>query len=143
MLRKNYLPEVIMLQGLMMRVITILTVVIMAVAQLASPAQAVQLNGNYTEDGRAVVSVLRTSLQDFDDPDAAQAAQTEAKLAIEEFTGRYHADRYKKMISFTTLRTVFNTLASNYRSSRPLKESRQERVLAQLDQVERALEVGR
>lgn len=132
-----------MLKGLMTRVFTILTIVIMAVAQLASPAQAVQLTGNYAEDGQAVVTVLRASLQDFEDPEAAQVAQTEAKQAIEDFTGRYHADRYKKMVSFTTLRTVFNTLASNYRSTRPLKESRQERVLAQLDQVERALGLGR
>ncbi len=132
-----------MLKGLMKRVLTIVAVVILAMVQGIGPAQAVQLTGDYTQDGQAVVSVLRTSLQDFEDEAAAEAAREEAEQAIKDFTGRYHADKYKKMISFTTLRTVFNTLASNYRTSRPLKESRQERVLDQLDQAERALSVGR
>lgn len=132
-----------MLKGLVTRVLTILTVAILVVAQWMSPAQAVQLTGNYTEDGQAVVAVLRASLQEFDDQEEAAAARIEAQEAIKGFTGRYHADRYKKMVSFTTMRTVFNTLASNYRSPRPLKADRQARVLDQLDQAERALSVGR
>lgn len=132
-----------MLKGLITRVLTLWVVGIIALTALISPVQAVQLTGNYTEDGKAVVSVLRTALQDFEDEAAQAAAETEARAAITDFSGRYHADRYKKMISFTTLRTVFNTMASNYRTGRPLKESRQERALEQLEKAERALELGR
>lgn len=132
-----------MLKGFIKRTITVLIAVILGMMASIGPVQAVELTGNYTEDGKAVVSVLRSALQEFEDEAAREEAEAEAKQAITDFAGRYHEDRYKKMISFTTIRTVFNTMASNYRTGRPLKENRQERVLSQLDQVDRALELGR
>lgn len=103
-----------------------------------APAQAVQITGNYTSDSQAIVTALRASLADPTD----ESATTEAKDAISTFYSRYHGRRYEKLQSYNTFRTVFNTLASNYRSPRPLRPAAAERVLTQLDRIERDLGRG-
>lgn len=102
------------------------------------PAQAVQLTGNYVPDSQAMVTALRASVQDPTNEDVV----AEAKEAINDFYSRYHGNRYEKLQSFNTFRTVFNTLASNYRSPRPLRPAAVERVMTQLDRIERDVARG-
>jgi photosystem II Psb27 protein len=103
-------------------------------------AEAVQLKGSYTQDGQTVIQVLRAAVEA--PSEEAERAALEAQAAMDAFNGRYHGDRYDKMQSYTTLRTVFNTLASSYRVKRPLTEEKKERVLAQLRRAEAGLQTA-
>jgi len=103
-------------------------------------AEAVQLKGPYSQDGLTVIAVLRAALEA--PKEEAESAALEAQAAMDAFNGRYHGVRYDKMQSYTTLRTVFNTLASSYRVNRPLNEEKKERVLAQLRRAEAGLETA-
>ncbi|MDX2272098.1 MAG: photosystem II protein Psb27 [Cyanobacteriota bacterium] len=108
------------------------------------PGNAAQLTGKYTEDGLLLVNTLRTALTDSDSLGGLESSQAEAQQVIESFAGRYHGARFDKMASFTTLRTVSNTLASVYRSpgKRPLKPEQVTRVLTQLNRAEADLKRG-
>ncbi len=132
-----------MLKGFIKRVMSWILLTCLVVMGAMMPAQALQLTGSYQEDGQAVVKVIRTYLEPKDDKtQEAIAAQTEeAEAAIEAFYSRYRG-RYGSTQSFTTLQTVFNTLASNYRARsqpRALKPAQKDRVLTQLDRAEVAL----
>jgi len=105
-------------------------------------AEAVQLKGSYTQDGQTVIQVLRTAVEAPKGSEEAERAALEAQAAMDAFNSRYHGDRYDKMQSYTTLRTVFNTLASSYRVKRPLTEEKKERVLAQLRRAEAGLQTA-
>ncbi|MEN9204992.1 MAG: hypothetical protein Q6K99_00925 [Thermostichales cyanobacterium BF4_bins_65] len=107
-----------------------------------TPAEAVRLKGSYVEDGKTVIEVLRTAVQAPEGTEEAQAAALEAQQAMDAFNSRYHGDRFDKKQSYTTLRTVFNTLASSYRMGRPLTEEKKERVLSQLRRAETGLETA-
>ncbi len=115
-----------------------LALLLALVSMWAMPAQAVQLTGNYVPDSQAMVTALRASVQDPTNEEVV----AEAREAINDFYSRYHGNRYEKLQSFNTFRTVFNTLASNYRSPRPLRPAAIERVMAQLDRIERDVARG-
>ena len=115
-----------------------LVVALLSVSTWIMPAQAVQITGNYVTDSQGVVAALRASLTD----PSNEAVVAEAQESINGFYSRYHGNRYEKLQSFNTFRTVFNTLASNYRSPRPLKPDAAERVLTQLERIERDVARG-
>ncbi len=115
-----------------------IALIVSLVSTWVMPAQAVQLTGNYVPDSQAMVTALRASVQEPTNEEVV----AEAKEAINDFYSRYHGNRYEKLQSFNTFRTVFNTLASNYRSPRPLRPAAIERVMAQLDRIERDVARG-
>lgn len=117
---------------------------ILVVAGILLPAQAIQITGQYSEDGIQVITVLRSALSPLETPEESDLAKTEADAAMQAFSARYHGPRFDKKLSYTTLRTIFNTVASNYRSKaqRPLKEDKVQRILDQLQQAEVALKRG-
>jgi photosystem II Psb27 protein len=118
--------------------------VLLIVVGILLPAQAMQMTGQYSEDGIQVITVLRSALSPLETPEASELAKTEADAAMQAFSARYHGPRFDKKLSYTTLRTIFNTVASNYRSKvqRPLKEEKVQRILDQLKQAEVALKRG-
>ncbi|MEN9223872.1 MAG: photosystem II protein Psb27 [Thermostichus sp. HHBFW_bins_43] len=129
-----------MLKSLFLRLVGLLLSVTLFLGWVSPEAQAARLTGKYYEDGMTMIQTLRTVLSEGDPLMNPEEARAEAMEAIQEFSGRYHGQRYDKLQSFTTLRTVFNTLASQYRmSNRPLKPEQVERVLMQLDRAEVAL----
>lgn len=110
------------------------------------PARALDLTGNYVNDGNAVIEVLRAYVDPETDlePSVLDQRIAESQEAIESFYSRYRG-RYAKTRSFTTFQTIFNTLASNYRGRtqpRALKPDQKTRVLTQLDQAKVALSRG-
>jgi photosystem II Psb27 protein len=132
-----------MIQSFLTRIVTTLLLVVLILVGSIQSSPAVTFTGDYQTDGQAVIASLRESLGEFETEAEGVAALEDAKEAIEGFYARYHGPRYTKMQSFTTLRTVFNTLASNYRTERPLRDSQSDRVLQQLSQAEAALQRGR
>ena len=129
-----------MLKTFFLRLVSLLLSVALLLGSASSVAQAARLTGKYYEDSMTLIQTLRTILSEGDPLMNPEEARAEAMQAIQEFSGRYHGHRYDKLQSFTTLRTVFNTLASQYRtSSRPLNPEKVERVLMQLDRAELAL----
>ncbi|GAB4212893.1 MAG: hypothetical protein OHK0012_08020 [Synechococcales cyanobacterium] len=122
--------------------VSVLLLIALVVPLWSAPAQAIRLKGPYNEDGLEVIRVLREALDTPDDSDQAADAHSEAQAAMDAFNGRYHGDRFDKMQSYTTLRTVFNTLASTYRVGRPLTAEKKERVLAQLRRAESGFETA-
>lgn len=132
-----------MLKTFLLRLVSLLLSVTLLVGLVSPGAQAARLTGKYYEDSMTIIQTLRTVLSEGDPAMNPEEARAEAMQAIQEFAGRYHGQRYDKLQSFTTLRTVFNTLASQYRTSnRPLQPEKVERVLMQLDQAEMALRRG-
>jgi photosystem II Psb27 protein len=106
---------------------------------LAASVAASQLTGNYLADGQALIASIRTAVSG--QAESQDEAESAALDLIDAFSSRYHGDRFTKLQSYTTLRTIFNTVASSYRGSmkRPLKPTQVERVLSQLDKAEEAL----
>ncbi|NJK62277.1 MAG: photosystem II protein Psb27 [Synechococcaceae cyanobacterium SM2_3_1] len=132
-----------MIQSFFTRIVSTLLLVVLILVGSIQSSPAITFTGDYLSDGQAVIASLRESLGEFETEEAGVAAHEDAKVAIEGFYARYHGPRYTKLQSFTTLRTVFNTLASNYRTERPLRDSQSNRVLQQLSQAEAALQRGR
>ncbi len=129
-----------MLKTFFRRLVGLLLSVTLALSWATSSAQAARLTGKYYEDSMTLIQTLRTVLSEGDPVMNPEEARVEVMEAIQEFAGRYHGHRYDKLQSFTTLRTVFNTVASHYRTSkRPLDPEKVERVLMQLDRAELAL----
>ncbi|MFS8854415.1 photosystem II protein Psb27 [Synechococcus sp. H55.7] len=129
-----------MLKTFFLRLVGLLLSVILVLGWTTASAQAARLTGKYYEDSMTLIQTLRTVLSEADPVMNPAEARAEAMEAMQEFAGRYHGQRYDKLQSFTTLRTVFNTLASQYRTSnRPLNPEKVERVLMQLDRAELAL----
>ncbi len=104
------------------------------------------LTGNYPEDTKAVVNSLRYAVGlDPKDPNKT-AAQTDARYKINAFASRYRRDQDKLgLVSFTTLRTALNALASYYNGTtkRSVPPKIRDRVLLELDRTELALDQGR
>ncbi|MGY3169810.1 photosystem II Psb27 protein [Thermostichus sp. MS-CIW-19] len=129
-----------MLKPFFLRFLGLLLSVTLMLGWATASAQAARLTGKYYEDSMTLIQTLRTVLSEADPVMNPEEAQVQAMEAIQEFAGRYHGHRYDKLQSFTTLRTVFNTVASHYRTSkRPLDPEKVERVLMQLDRAELAL----
>ncbi len=132
-----------MIQSFFTHIVTTLLLVVLILVGSIQSSPAITFTGDYQTDGQAVITSLRESLDQFETEEEGAAALADAKEAIEGFYARYHGPRYTKMQSFTTLRTIFNTLASNYRTERPLRDNQSDRVLEQLSQAEVALQRGR
>ncbi|MFS8860377.1 photosystem II protein Psb27 [Synechococcus sp. H60.3] len=129
-----------MLKTFFLRLLGLLLSVILVLGWTTASAQAARLTGKYYEDSMTLIQTLRTVLSEADPVMNPAEARAEVMEAMQEFAGRYHGHRYDKLQSFTTLRTVFNTVASHYRTSnRPLDPEKVERVLMQLDRAELAL----
>ncbi|MEN9202276.1 MAG: photosystem II protein Psb27 [Thermostichus sp. DG_1_6_bins_120] len=129
-----------MFKTLFLRFLGLLLSITLLLGLMIPEVQAARLTGKYYEDSMTMIQTLRTVLSEGDPAMNPEEARAEAMEAIQEFAGRYHGQHYDKLQSFTTLRTVFNTLASQYRmSNRPLKPEQMERVLMQLDRAEVAL----
>ncbi|MCS6782170.1 MAG: photosystem II protein Psb27 [Gloeomargarita sp. SKYBB_i_bin120] len=103
------------------------------------------LSGDYVQDTLQLVQTLRRAVAlSEDDPNKA-AIQSETRQRINDFAAHYRRDsRVSSLLSFTTLRTVLNSLAGHYSSypGRPLPEKLKNRINEQLDQVELALKRG-
>ncbi len=103
------------------------------------------LSGNYREDTLAVVTSLRNAIQAPDKDPSKAAAQSEARLKINDFAARYRRDTaLAKLSSFTTMRTALNSLAAHYSSypNRPLPQKLKDRLEYEFKQVEAALRRG-
>lgn len=109
----------------------------------ASAANASEgLTGNYREDTLSLVNSLRTALELPDGTAEKSAAQSEARLLINDFASRYRRNgALIKLSSFTTMRTALNSLAGHYSSypNRPVPEKLKTRLEQEFKQVESAL----
>lgn len=103
------------------------------------------LSGDYTQDTLQLVQTLRQAVAlPEDDPNKA-AIERETRQRINDFAAYYRRNsQVASLLSFTTLRTVLNSLAGHYSSypGRPLPEKLKNRINEQLDQVELALKRG-
>ncbi|MEM6446128.1 MAG: photosystem II protein Psb27 [Cyanobacteria bacterium P01_D01_bin.123] len=123
----------------------VLLVAVLFVSGCATVPGADLMTGNYTTDVQTVVDSLRSTVDTpVDAPDFAEA-RAQARSVIDAFSSRYSANTYNNRQSFTTLRTVFNTLGSYYRGegTRSPNAKKLDRVRAELDRVEKALSLGR
>lgn len=127
------------------RLLRLIVTVALSLMLLLPTVQAAPLTGDYVEDGLHVIQTLRTAIIETDSAAAKEQSEDEASAAIRAFSSRYHGAKYTKRLSFTTLRTVFNTMASKYQSSfkRPFKPDQMERLQSQLNLAEAALKQGR
>lgn len=103
------------------------------------------LSGNYQQDTLAVVQSLRTAIELPEDAPEKAAAQSEARLLINDFASRYRRDpAISKLRSFTTMRTALNALAGHYSSypNRPVPDKLKQRLEQEFKQVELAVKRG-
>lgn len=104
------------------------------------------LTGNYVEDTQAVVNSMRYAVNLPPNAADKKVAQADTRYKITAYASRYRRDSEKLgLISFTTLRTALNALASYYNGTtkRSVPEKVRDRVLVELDRVESALAQGR
>jgi len=104
------------------------------------------LTGNYVEDTNAVIKSLRYAVNlPADAPDRA-SAESDAHYKINAYAARYRINSDKSSLySYTTMRTVLNTLAGYYNgnSRKSVPPKTKERVLLELERAENALNQGR
>lgn len=103
------------------------------------------LSGDYTQDTLQLVQTLRQAVSLPDDDPNKAAIQNATRQQINDFAAHYRRDsQVSGLLSFTTMRTVLNSLAGHYSSypGRPLPEKLKNRINEQLDQVELALRRG-
>ncbi len=108
----------------------------------ASAATVGGLTGNYRDDALALIGSLRTALELPDGTAEKSAAQSDARLLINDFASRYRrSGTLTKLSSFTTMRTALNSLAGHYSSypNRPVPEKLKTRLEQEFKQVESAL----
>ncbi len=111
-------------------------------ASAANASTSVGVTGNYRDDTLALISSLRTALELPDGTAEKSAAQSDARLLINDFASRYRRDGgLIKLSSFTTMRTALNSLAGHYSSypNRPVPEKLKTRLEQEFKQVESAL----
>ncbi len=123
--------------------VLVILIGLMGVAPDASATTA--LSGDYRQDTTAVVNSLRDSIQlPADSPDRS-SSQSEARQLINDFTARYRRDAsVAKLSSYTTMRTVLNSLAGHYSSypNRPVPQKLRDRLEQEFKQIEVALNRG-
>lgn len=115
------------------------------IGSVPSAMAAIDLTGDYRQDTSAVVSSLRASIQLPDDSPDRSAAQTEARQLINDFTARYRRNgSVAKLSSYTTMRTVLNSLAGHYSSypNRPVPQKLRDRLEQEFKQIELSLSRG-
>jgi photosystem II Psb27 protein len=127
------------------RLLSIVLVVVIGLIGFPYSANADTLTGNYSQDTLTVVSILKDALAIPDDAPNRGASQTEARQKINEFAARYQRNNsVASLSSFTTMRTVLNSLAGHYSSypNRPVPQKLRDRLQEEFVQVESALKRG-
>jgi photosystem II Psb27 protein len=125
--------------------LSIVLVVIIALMGFPSSANADTLTGNYSQDTLTVVNILKDALELPDDAPDRGASQTQARQKINEFAARYQRNNsVASLNSFTTMRTVLNSLAGHYSSypNRPVPQKLKDRLQEEFVQIESALRRG-
>jgi photosystem II Psb27 protein len=120
----------------------LLVVVIGLVGCSPSPGGLV---GNYRQDIMTVLDSMKTVLALPDDSPDKAAAQSLARLNINDFASRYRQDpALTKLSSFTSMRTALNSLAAHYAAypNRPLPEKLKTSLEQKFQQIESALKRG-
>ncbi len=122
----------------------LLVVVVLSTSCSSTPGTNL-LTGNYRNDVETVVSVVRQAIATPTDAPEAAAVREEVLSVMDAFTSRYSINKFANRVSYTTLRSVMNTVASNYRKSRirPISQAKIDRVLAELDRAEQAVKINR
>ena len=103
------------------------------------------LTGDYRQDTLALISSLRTAIDLPDGSAEKAAAQSDARQKINDFASRYRRDpALANLTSYTTMRTILNTIAGHYSSSpnRPLPQKMKQQLEQEFQQVEGALKRG-
>lgn len=120
-------------------------VLVVMVGLMGCSSSSAGLSGDYRQDTLALLQSLRTAIELPEDSPDKTAAQVQARQNINEFASRYRRDdSLAKLSSFTTMRTVLNSLAGHYSSypNRPLPQKLKDRLGQELTQVENALKRG-
>jgi photosystem II Psb27 protein len=120
----------------------VLVLVVGLVGCAASPGGLV---GNYREDTLTVMNSMKAVLALPDDSPDKAAAQSLARLNINDFSSRYRQDpALTKLSSFTSMRTALNSLAAHYAAypNRPLPEKLRTSLEQKFKQIESALQRG-
>lgn len=103
------------------------------------------LVGDYNQDSTTLLQNLKAAIELPDDSPDKSAAQSLAKQNINDFAALYRRDdKFSKLSSFTTIRTILNSLAAHYTSypNRPLPQKLKDRLSEELAQAEAALKRG-
>jgi photosystem II Psb27 protein len=119
-----------------------LVVVVGLVGCSASPGGLV---GNYRQDTMTVLNSMKAVLELPDDSPDKAAAQSLARLNINDFASRYRQDpALTKLSSFTSMRTALNSLAAHYAAypNRPLPAKLRTSLEQKFKQIESALQRG-
>jgi photosystem II Psb27 protein len=120
----------------------VLVVVVGLAGCAASPGGLV---GNYRQDTMTVLNSMKAVLELPDDSPDKAAAQSLARLNINDFSSRYRQDpALTKLSSFTSMRTALNSLAAHYAAypNRPLPEKLKTSLEQKFKQIELALQRG-
>lgn len=127
------------------KVVALALVAVLFVSGCAATPGTELLTGKYQQDAQIVVDVMREAIETPQDSDNQREVRDNAISVMEAFGSRYNANKYSGLQSYTSLRTVFNTLGSYYRSERlrPVRQDKLDRVSSELSQVELALKRNR
>jgi photosystem II Psb27 protein len=104
------------------------------------------LTGSYVDDTKKLIESLKYTLSLAKDADDRPQAEAEARARINAYSARYRADSSKTgLVSFTTMRTIINSLASYYNGTtkRSVPKKVTDRAISQISRAEAALEAGR
>ena len=126
------------------KVAALLLVAVLFISGCASTPGTERLTGNYSDDAQIVVQVLRDAIAVPYDAENQAEVRAEAISVMEAFGSRYSRNKYRGYRSYTTLRTVFNTLGSDYRRERirPIRQDKLDRITSELRQAELAAQRG-
>ncbi|MEO1133521.1 MAG: photosystem II protein Psb27 [Cyanobacteria bacterium J06639_1] len=133
------------MKRLLSKLVALVLVAIVFVSGCSTTPGSELLSGNYANDAQTVVDTLRVTVDIPADAEGFADARAQATSLIDAFSSRYSANTYSNKQSYTTLRTVFNTLGSYYRGegTRSPNAKKLDRVRGELERVEKALSVGR
>ena len=128
------------MRHLLSKVVALALVAVLFVSGCATTPGTELLSGKYQQDVQIVVDVMREAIATPQDAANQKAEREKAISVMEAFTSLYGRNQYKGLQSYTSLRTVFNTLGSYYRSERvrPVRQDKLDRVASELKQVELA-----
>jgi photosystem II Psb27 protein len=129
------------MKTLLSRLCALLLVAVLFVSGCASTPGTERLSGDYSQDAATAIAVLREAVNLPEEAENGVAVREDALAVMDAFAARYKANKYSGLQSFTTLRTVFNTVGSTYRKSvaRPIRNDKVDRVKSELDRAEQAL----
>ncbi len=101
------------------------------------------LSGNYRQDTLALIDSLRTAIELPEGTAEKAAAQSDARLKINDFISNYRrSSSVSGLSSFMTMTTALNGLAGHYSSypNRPVPEKLKKRLDQEFKMVEISLE---